>query len=333
MTDLELFNLQGNSKLRTLHFTDDDDWLELRRAGIGGSDIGALMGLNKYSSPLKVYRQKVEGWKEDMSDNVYVKKGHDLEDFILTRHVQEHMAKEGYAVGKPDFMIINDDFPYLRANVDGIAYRPGKPFTDNIIVEIKWVSEWAQVNWDGPDYRGIPASYYAQVQLYMCVTGALQARLFALFDKDWEVKEYVIPRDEMFILSLKATAKKFYEVNMGSHIPPMLSTEIDKEEVVKAIEAAPVPDKPNADMSKYVAAYLELSANIKEAEKRKARANDLILEMYRQGYYPDDPTLSVKLSTVTSKRFNSTRFKEDNPELYEQYSDESSSARFTIKKK
>lgn len=333
MTDLEQYNLQGNTKLRTLHFTNDEDWLELRRSGIGGSDIGALMGLNKHSSPLKVYRQKVEGWKEDMSDNVFVKKGHDLEELILTKFVQPKLAEEGYSVGKPDFLIINDDVPYLRANVDGIAFRPGSKYQENIIVEIKWVSEWAQVNWDGPDYCGIPASYYAQVQHYMCVTGATSARLFALFDKDWEVHEYFIPRDEMFILTLKSVAKKFYDYNMGSHIPPMLNTEVDKEEVVRVIKTLPIPDKPNADMSRYVKAYIELSAKIKEAEKRKAHANDIILEMYRQGYFPDDPSLSVKLSTVSSKRFNLTRFKEEHSDLYEQYLDESESSRFTIKGK
>lgn len=333
MTDLEMYNLQDNPKLKTLHFKNDEDWLELRRAGIGGSDIGALMGLNKYSSPLKVYRQKVEGFKEDMSDNVFVKKGHDLEEFILVKHVQTKLASEGYAVGKPDFIIINEDTPYLRANVDGIAYRAGTPSTENIIIEIKWVSEWAQVNWNGPDYCGVPASYYAQVQLYMCVTGSSSARIFALFDKDWEVHEFVIPRDEMFILALKRTAQRFYDYNMTSHIPPMLSTKIDKEEVVQVIKNTPAPTKPSADMSKYVKAYIELSAKIKEAEERKQKANDVILEMYRNGYFPDDDTLKVKLSTSSTKRFNQTKFKDEHPDLYAQYLEESESSRFTIKSK
>ena len=159
------YNLQDNPKLTTLDFANDEDWLEIRRKGIGGSDIGAIMGLNSHSSPLKVYKQKVEGFKEDLSDNIFVKKGKELEDLILTKYVQPHFAKLGYAVGKPKFMIVNADYPYFRANVDGIAFKNRDDYHNNIIVEIKWVSEWAENNWNKPEYNGVPPSYYAQASI------------------------------------------------------------------------------------------------------------------------------------------------------------------------
>ena len=31
-----------------------EEWLKLRKTGIGGSDAGAICGLNPYSSPMKV---------------------------------------------------------------------------------------------------------------------------------------------------------------------------------------------------------------------------------------------------------------------------------------
>ena len=34
------------------------EWLEARRRGIGGSDAGAVLGMNRYSSPLSVYLSK-----------------------------------------------------------------------------------------------------------------------------------------------------------------------------------------------------------------------------------------------------------------------------------
>ena len=101
METLEDYNLQGNKKLTTLSFTNEEDWLELRTKGIGGSDIGAILGLNSHSSPLKVYRQKVEGYKEDLSDNIFIKKGKELENLILTNYVKPYFAKMGYEVGKP----------------------------------------------------------------------------------------------------------------------------------------------------------------------------------------------------------------------------------------
>ena len=36
-----------------------EDWLRLRKTGIGGSDAGAICGLNPYSSAMNVYRDKL----------------------------------------------------------------------------------------------------------------------------------------------------------------------------------------------------------------------------------------------------------------------------------
>ena len=50
-------------EMGNVDFTDTstftrEQWLELRRTGIGGSDAGAILGLNKYSTPLSVYLAK-----------------------------------------------------------------------------------------------------------------------------------------------------------------------------------------------------------------------------------------------------------------------------------
>ena len=35
-----------------------ENWLRLRKTGLGGSDIGAICGVNKYNSPVKIYQDK-----------------------------------------------------------------------------------------------------------------------------------------------------------------------------------------------------------------------------------------------------------------------------------
>ena len=34
------------------------NWLDVRAQGIGGSDAGAILGLNKYKGPMAVYLEK-----------------------------------------------------------------------------------------------------------------------------------------------------------------------------------------------------------------------------------------------------------------------------------
>lgn len=332
MTDLELFGLSDNPKLSTLNFENEEDWLDLRTKGIGGSDIGAIMGLNKYATPLSIYKQKVEGYREDMSDNPYIKKGKDLEDLILTNYVKPKFLKEGYVVHKPNFMIINSDFSFIRANVDGIGHSiVHKSSESNIIIEIKWVSEYAEVNWNGSEYCGVPASYYAQVQLYMAVTGAKMAYVCALFDKDWEVKYYPVPRNEMFILKLLGAAKKFYNLHMLTKIPPLADINLDKEDAVKIIKETVTPTEASSEMSNMVHKYKQVNEKIKEYEKYKNKISELLFKCYQSGKYPDDPKLKVTYTAVTTSRFNSTRFKNDHPDMYEQYVEESSYSKMNVK--
>ncbi|WP_196802087.1 YqaJ viral recombinase family protein, partial [Clostridium cadaveris] len=36
------------------------DWLKERQKGIGGSDVGAILGVNKWKTPFQVYLEKTE---------------------------------------------------------------------------------------------------------------------------------------------------------------------------------------------------------------------------------------------------------------------------------
>ena len=53
------------------------EWLRLRKSGIGGSDAGAICGVNPYSSAMKVFRDKTSDVVEEL-DNEAIRIGHDL---------------------------------------------------------------------------------------------------------------------------------------------------------------------------------------------------------------------------------------------------------------
>ena len=58
------------------------EWLEHRKTGIGGSDAGAIMGVNKYVTPLDLYNDKLGLVEKDLSDNQAVYFGNVLEDVV-----------------------------------------------------------------------------------------------------------------------------------------------------------------------------------------------------------------------------------------------------------
>lgn len=65
-----------------------EEWLQLRKTGIGGSEAGAVCGLNPYAGPMSVYRDKTSDVVEDR-DNEAMRQGRDLEDYVARRFAEE----------------------------------------------------------------------------------------------------------------------------------------------------------------------------------------------------------------------------------------------------
>ena len=88
-----------------------EEWLRLRKTGIGGSDAGAICGLNPYSSPMKVYLDKTE---EDITDfdNESMRQGRDLEDYVARRFMEE----TGLKVRRSNMMYRSKENPFMLAD-------------------------------------------------------------------------------------------------------------------------------------------------------------------------------------------------------------------------
>ena len=90
-----------------------EEWLKLRKTGIGGSDAGAICGLNPYSSPVKIYQDKTQEETEE-EDNESMRQGRDLEDYVARRFMEE----TGLKVRRSSQMYRSEEYPFMLANVD-----------------------------------------------------------------------------------------------------------------------------------------------------------------------------------------------------------------------
>lgn len=329
MINVKEYNLGDNVEF--LSYTSEEEWHKLREGGIGGSDAGAILGINKYVSPLKLYKIKTKEYVEDVSDNVYIKKGKDLESFIFNNYVIPDMSKRGYRAIHPEHVFINNQFPWLRANCDGLAIKDTLVSApdENIVIEIKWVSEWAEVNWNSDEYLGIPASYYAQVQHYMTVTGARKAILYALFDKTWEVKTYEIPFNYSFASNLVAKTKEFY-TNTQNKIPPAISATLDKEFIPEYVSKMPVHTTVSEEMSQQISEYLALKKDADALDKEITKKYDEIMERYLNGERPNEH-FKITVSACKKSGFDSKKFAIEHPTVYEEYKTVSEYTRTVIK--
>ena len=135
-----------------------EEWLRYRKTGIGGSDAGAICGLNPYVSPMSVYFDKTSEEIQDF-DNEAMRQGRDLEEYVARRFTEE----TGFKVRRANAIYQNTAYPFMLANVDRLLVG------ERIGLECKTTSAYNADKWaDGL----IPPHYEIQCHHYMAVTGA-----------------------------------------------------------------------------------------------------------------------------------------------------------------
>ena len=63
---------------------EKEEWLRYRKGGIGGSDAGAVCGLNPYRTAMEVYYDKTSDEIEEM-DNEAMRQGREFEEYVARR--------------------------------------------------------------------------------------------------------------------------------------------------------------------------------------------------------------------------------------------------------
>ncbi len=134
-----------------------DDWLRLRRSGIGGSDAAAVLGVHPYRGPFAVYADKV-GAEQAEEDTEAMRQGRDLEDYVARRFAEQTGLRLRHEYG----MLRSTAHPFMLADVDRrvVGERAG--------LECKTSKDIHLTRYKNGDY---PLEYYAQCLHYLAVTG------------------------------------------------------------------------------------------------------------------------------------------------------------------
>ena len=200
-----------------------EDWLEERRKAIGGSDAGAIVGLNPYSTPFTVWADKT-GRLPEKEDNEAMRQGRDLEQYVADRFTE----LTGKKTRKINAIIKNSSYPWASANVDRdvVGANEGLECKTTSVLNLKRFK-------DGE----FPATYYAQAVHYMAVTKARRWYVAVLvlnrgfmvyqltrmendYVPEWCESSVYVSDDE--IAALMDAERKFWEL-VKSDTPPALN--------------------------------------------------------------------------------------------------------------
>ena len=296
---------------------DKESWLRYRKNGIGGSDAGAVCGLNPYRTAIEVYYDKTSEEIEEI-DNEAMRQGRELEEYVARRFCEA----SGKRVRRANAMFYDEKNPFMLADVDRMIVG------ENAGLECKTASPYMTEKWkDG----SIPISYQIQCYHYMAVCRA-DAWYIAVLIYGKEFKYYRINRDDEVIENLIRIEKEFWNGNVIPRIMPdpdgSKTADLAIAERFKNAQGAIIP---LSGFDERLRRRQELLAVMEHMEKEK-RQIDQELKLYLgDAETAENEHYRVSWKNVSRSSLDEKRLKEEEPEIYEKYRRVTTSRRFTVK--
>jgi putative phage-type endonuclease len=190
---------------------DDAAWHATRLLGLGGSDMAAICGLDKWTSALEVWHTKM-GHPVPRRDNPVLdeaaENGRDLEPFVASRFTK----KTGLKVYPGPGTLQAIDPGWALANLDGAVLDGGEWG----VWESKTRSSYALDEWlDEP-----PTGPWLQVQHYLMVTGWHFGYIACLIGGQRTIVHRV-ERDDDLIAALRTIGTEFWQRVQDGTPPPV----------------------------------------------------------------------------------------------------------------
>lgn len=202
------------------------EWEQLRASGLGGSDVAAACGLSPYVTPYQLWLEKT-GRVEPHHDEAAVERmrwGTLLEPLLLGEFDARHPE---LVVKRSAGTYADDTNPWMRANVDGIAYHVDGGMAG--IVECKTGNHRQVKHWDDEQ---VPTHYVAQSQWYAYLLGAPRIYVVALLDTSSYV-ERVLDRDDDLIGDLVVLATEFWRCVENDTPPPVDGSDATRDALAR----------------------------------------------------------------------------------------------------
>jgi putative phage-type endonuclease len=300
---------------------NNQDFALLRAKSLGGSDVGALLGLSKYRSAVDVWMEKT-GKETAVRDSLPLRFGQFAEEFVAS----EYTLSTGLSLASHDAAVIHPEYQFMHGHIDRFALNGDLPLisiegkiTACRILECKTANPFAQSEWGEVGSDQVPLSYLVQCVWYMMLTNINQTDLAVLFGNT-DFRIYEINRDlelEKMVLNRAIT---FWEDHVLKDIPPPAASESDyktlfgKSTLSKSIEAPAQTYeliKKLKSLNEQVEQYEAEISQIKQSIMGEMQDAE-VLTFYGQ-------TLATWKAPKPSLRLDAKKLTEEHPDLVHQY--------------
>ncbi|KEH96870.1 hypothetical protein Z962_05755 [Clostridium botulinum C/D str. BKT12695] len=295
------------------------NWLQERQKGIGGSDVGAILGINKWKTPFEVYLEKTEPITEVKEQSEAAYWGDQFEEVVA----KEFERRTGKKVRRDRRHFKHKKYPFMVANIDR------RVVGESAVLECKTANQFLAKEWKDEE---IPASYLVQVQHYLEVTGAEKGYIAVLIGgQKFICKE--VERDEELIRMIINTEKEFWKL-VENKTPPALdgSSAAEKwvNEKFKIANEGEIVELDSSYKNK-LQEYFELKKREKEFKEEIKQLENQLKNDIGNAELAHVPGFHISWKQIKSSRVDSKKLKAEFKDIYDKCLKESLSRRLSIK--
>jgi putative phage-type endonuclease len=284
---------------------------------IGGSDIGAILGLSRFRSPLEVWMEKT-GKEIRKLDSLPLRFGSFAEEFVAS----EYARATGFRLIHDESIYIHPEHAFMSAHMDRFVLEGGAANstpTPTRILECKTANPFSSGDWGEVGSDEVPMSYLCQCIWYMAITNINKVDLAVLFGNS-DFRIYEIARDLELEAVILQKASLFWNEYVLKDLPPPVSSEQDcqtlfkKGDPTKSIEAS----TETLDLTKRLQLLnSEIDIREKEISSIKQAIMNQMGEAETLTY--QDKVLATWKAPKPSFRLDSKRLETEHPQIASNY--------------
>ena len=298
-----------------------EQWLEMRKNSVGGSEVAAVVGLSRWKTSFEVWGEKTGLVKKQNEQTEPMKWGTLLEPVIR----KEFAVRNALEVAEAKCIFCHKDFDYMTANIDGYVKMVDGSYA---VLEIKTSNYFVAEDWK----EGCPIEYYLQVQYYMGILGLRRAFVAVLIGGS-DYRQLEVDRDEETIQYIFKKVADFWQM-VEKRVPPEVSagdtTLLNKLFGKSKAEIKILSD----DMVGLCAEYEKAKADADEAKKRKEEAEAKLKMAMGTAESASCGDFKISWKSSSRKSFSADKAKELlNIEQIKECTVESASRTFRVSRK
>jgi len=287
--------------IREVKTNSHEEWLELRGKTIGGSDAGAIAGLNPHQSAYSLWAEKM-GKVPAFEGNLTTEVGSYLEEFVAKLFERE----TGKKVRRKNCTMFNDDYPWAHANVDRVVVG------ENAVLEIKTTNSLTNEKLiAGGDY---PESWYCQAMHYMAVCG-FEVAYIAVLINCREFKYFKVEYDLDEAETLMGLESAFWKHLQDGTPPPMSGMECDTDALETIYAESTSGSVELFGRDALLDEYSDLARRIDELKQRQDAIKQLICSDIGDFDTGVGNRWKVTWRTQQKHTFDHKRFAADHPDV------------------